>query len=197
MTDFYIYGASGHGKVVLDIARKSGLHISGFVDDDRSLKSFEGYEVLTAIPLAATCIVAIGDNAIREKIVSTTVCTLLTPLVHPKAVLAQNCIVGNGSVIAANAVINPNAIIKTNCIINTAAVIEHDCVLEDFVHVSPNATLCGSVTVGTGAHIGAAAVIIPGVKIGAWCTIGAGAVVITDVPDGATVVGNPGRILTQ
>lgn len=32
-------------------------------------------------------------------------------------------------------------------------------------------------------------------KIGEWCTIGAGAVIIHDVPDGATVVGNPGRII--
>jgi acetyltransferase EpsM len=27
------------------------------------------------------------------------------------------------------------------------------------------------------------------------CTIGAGTVVISDVPDGATIVGNPGRVI--
>ena len=32
-------------------------------------------------------------------------------------------------------------------------------------------------------------------KIGEWCTIGAGAVIIKDIPDGATVVGNPGKII--
>jgi serine acetyltransferase len=85
--------------------------------------------------------------------------------------------------------------VKSNCIINTAAVIEHDCVIEDYVHISPNVTICGHVKIGKGTHVGAAAVIIPGIKIGAWCTIGAGAVVIRDIPDGATVVGNPGRII--
>ena len=36
----------------------------------------------------------------------------------------------------------------------------------------------------------------PGIKIGKWCTIGAGAVIIKDIPDGATAVGNPGRIIS-
>lgn len=43
--------------------------------------------------------------------------------------------------------------------------------------------------------IGAAAVILPGVTLGKGCLIGAGAVVVRDVPDGATVVGNPARII--
>ena len=48
-----------------------------------------------------------------------------------------------------------------------------------------------------GSHIGAGAVIIPGIKIGKWCRIGAGAVIIKDVSDFATVVGNPGRVITK
>jgi len=47
----------------------------------------------------------------------------------------------------------------------------------------------------TGCSIGAGAVILPGVRIGRWAVVGAGAVVTKDVPDGATVVGNPARIL--
>jgi len=46
-----------------------------------------------------------------------------------------------------------------------------------------------------GASIGAGAVILPGLTIGESAMIGAGAVVTRDVPDGATVVGNPARIV--
>jgi acetyltransferase EpsM len=49
--------------------------------------------------------------------------------------------------------------------------------------------------VGEGTQIGAGAVVIPNVTIGSWCMIGAGTVIIKDIPNGATVVGNPGRIL--
>lgn len=46
-----------------------------------------------------------------------------------------------------------------------------------------------------GASIGAGAVIMCGVTIGEWAMVGCGAVVVADVPAGATVVGNPARIV--
>ena len=46
-----------------------------------------------------------------------------------------------------------------------------------------------------GASIGAGAVIRCGVTIGEWAMVGCGAVVVDDVPAGATVVGNPARII--
>jgi len=47
-----------------------------------------------------------------------------------------------------------------------------------------------------GAAIGTNATILPGVTIGENALVGAGAVVTKDVPPGATVVGNPARIVT-
>jgi len=195
MNDIYIYGASGHGKVVLDIALNLNLAIAGFVDRNPLLSKFEGYEVIKSVPSKANYIIAIGDNSIRQKIAQTSSGDLLPALINKHAIIGGNVILGQGTMVAAGAIINPSVIVKSNCIINTAAVIEHDCVIEDFVHISPNVTLCGSVIVGKGTHVGAGAVIIPGVKIGDWCTIGAGTVVIKDIPNGATVVGNPGRII--
>ncbi|MBX7540904.1 serine O-acetyltransferase [Qipengyuania sphaerica] len=48
-----------------------------------------------------------------------------------------------------------------------------------------------------GAYIGAGAVILGGVTVGANAIVGANAVVLNDVPPGATVVGNPARIVSQ
>lgn len=50
-------------------------------------------------------------------------------------------------------------------------------------------------TVGRGASIGTGATILGGISIGAGATVGAGAVVTRDVPPGATVAGNPARII--
>lgn len=49
--------------------------------------------------------------------------------------------------------------------------------------------------IGDGVNIGVGALVIGPVTIGDGATIGAGAVVITDVPAGATVVGNPARVI--
>ncbi|HZG51096.1 MAG TPA: acyltransferase [Pyrinomonadaceae bacterium] len=48
-----------------------------------------------------------------------------------------------------------------------------------------------------GASIGTGAVVLGGIEIGARATVGAGAVVTRDVPPGATVAGNPARILKK
>ena len=48
-----------------------------------------------------------------------------------------------------------------------------------------------------GASVGTGATILGGVEIGERATVGAGAVVTRDVPAGATVAGNPARILTK
>lgn len=47
------------------------------------------------------------------------------------------------------------------------------------------------------ASIGTAAVILPGLEIGESAQIGAGAVVTDSVPAGATVVGNPARVIRR
>ncbi|WP_424814457.1 sugar O-acetyltransferase [Roseococcus sp. YIM B11640] len=49
--------------------------------------------------------------------------------------------------------------------------------------------------IGADVWIGGGALILPGVTVGQGAIVGAGAVVTRDVPPGATVVGNPARLL--
>ena len=51
------------------------------------------------------------------------------------------------------------------------------------------------VTIGRNVWIGGGALILPGVTVGDDAIIGAGAVVTRNVADGATVVGNPARVI--
>lgn len=51
------------------------------------------------------------------------------------------------------------------------------------------------VLIEEGAVVGAGAVVLPGVVIGRGALVGAGAVVVRDVRPGATVVGNPARVV--
>lgn len=195
----YLFGASGHCKVIIDIiASEEDLTIEGIVDDHPKHNDIFNIPVYNTKMFQTFAdkqvIISVGDNSTRKKIVSH-LAAQYPVAVHARAIVSNHASIGGGTVIMAGAVVNPDAVIGQHCIINTAAVIEHECKISSFVHVSPNAALAGDVTVGEGTHIGIGAMVIQGIKIGKWVTIGAGTVVITDVPDYAVVVGNPGKII--
>lgn len=197
----YLFGASGHGKVVVDIIKTSvkELQIEVVYDDNPKVTSLLDIPVLLSNPevlnnQAHQWLISIGNNKFRKQI-SEKIKGSFFKAIHYNAIISETSTIGEGTVVMANAVINPEAKIGKHCIINTNAIIEHDCIIEDYVHISPNVALAGNVIVEEGTHIGIGACVIQGVKIGKWCTIGAGAVIIHDVPDGVTVVGNPGRII--
>lgn len=188
----YLYGASGHAKVVKDIVEAAGSHICGVVDDNRSLNEFETLPVAHSATGKNPFIISIGDNGIRKRIAESLKSEYSTA-VHPEAIISGSARIGVGTVVMAGAIINPDVVVGQHCIVNTGVSVDHECALEDYVHLSPHATLCGNVRVGEGAWIGAGAVVIQGIKIGKWSIVGAGAVVTRDVPDYTEVVGVPAR----
>jgi sugar O-acyltransferase (sialic acid O-acetyltransferase NeuD family) len=203
----FVFGASGHAKVVIDIIDKQNQYdISFLVDDDETLKGKEIYghkvlggkhDLLEACKTSPTIkgIVAIGSNATRLKIGDWlgSEGLQLIRAIHPSAQIARGVTVSDGTAIMAHAVVNPDSKIGKHVIINTAAVVEHDCIVGDGVHIAPGATLCGTVTVGSGAFIGAGSTIVPNISIGNNVTVGAGSTVVNDVPDAATVTGAPAK----
>jgi len=191
-----LYGASGHAKVIIDILKRSEIGISKIYDDNIEIEKMLEFpvSVYNGSENNDLFIISIGNNKIRKKI-SQKLDAEFGMAVHPNSIIDPTVIIKEGIVIMAGTVINSSVKIGKHCIINTSASVDHDCILEDYVHISPTATLCGGVRIGEGTQVGAGAVIIPGITVGKWSTIGAGAVIIKDIPDGVTVVGNPGRVL--
>lgn len=195
-TKMYLYGASGHGKVIAEIAEINNKHVEGFIDENPSIKNIWNYKVYAQIPQdAKEMIISIGDNHTRKLIYEANMQMIYPNLIHTSANLSQKLKIGKGTVMMAGSSVNSDTQIGMHCIINTNASVDHDCLLEDFVHISPNAALAGGVSVGEGSHIGIGASVIQGIKIGKWATVGAGTVVIADIPDFAVAVGNPAKVL--
>lgn len=197
MKQVIVIGAGGHGRVIADTVLRNGDRLLGFLDDAHT-ESVWTYPVLGKVQDwhlyvdTAAFVLGIGSNAVREQL-SKDICGPWYTAVHPSAQIGQGVELGAGTVVMAGAVINTGAHIGAHCIVNTGAVVEHDSILEDFVHISPHATLCGTVQIGGGTHVGAGAVVRNNCIVCSGCTLGAGTVVVKDITEPGVYAGIPAR----
>ena len=193
----YLYGASGHAKVVLDIARLAHVDVPCMIDDNPNLHEVAGLSVVHSADGLSPIIVTIGDCQIRRAIVNSLGERKYLTLIHPSVIKADSVSLGCGTVVMAGVILNPDVNVGSHCIINTGASLDHDVLIEDYVHVAPHCTLCGGVKVSEGTWIGAGTTIIQGINIGRNCLIGAGSVVVEEVPDNSLCYGNPARVVKK
>lgn len=196
-----IVGASGHGKVVYDIACATNKYseILFLDDNDRSASFGEKYygrvERLSELINNCEIIVAIGNSKVREKIMNQYSNADFATLIHPNAVISPSTKIGKGTVVMAGAVVNADSIIGNGVILNTCSSVDHDCIVGDYSHVSVGAHLCGTVKTGVHNWIGAGATVINNIDICSDCYIGAGAVVVKNIETLGTYVGVPARMI--
>ncbi|PUE63747.1 acetyltransferase [Arcobacter caeni] len=193
MKSIYIYGASGHGLVVADIAKLCGYEKIIFVDDGKNIyPSFEDIKENNHIPIAF----GVGNNTIRSKLFEKAKnCDFkIVTLIHPNSVISSSVSIGEGTVVMPNVAINANAIIGNAVILNTSSIIEHECKIDDYVHISPNVALGGAVKVGKYTHIGIGSNIIQCIIIGENVIVGAGSTVVRNVSDFKKAYGNPCKV---
>ena len=192
----FLYGASGHAKVIMDILQALDIEVEGLFDDNPKVNMLSGMPVRHDYQGENPVIFSIGSNRVR-KMLDERWHVAYGTAIHPSAIVSPTASVGEGSVVMQGAVLQTEVTVGRHCIINTGATIDHECRIGDYVHISPNATICGDSEVGEGTWIGAGSTVIQCVKIGKWSVVGAGSVVIHDIPDGVLVVGNPARIVRR
>ncbi|WP_140628805.1 acyltransferase [Methylibium rhizosphaerae] len=124
-------------------------------------------------------------------------------------VVLQGARIGCECNICSHCFIESDVVVGDRVTIKSGVQLWNGITLEDGVFVGPNVSFTNDrrprsgnrdfklerTTVARDASIGAGAVLLPGIRVGAGATVGAGAVVTRDVPDGATVAGNPARII--
>ncbi len=205
MKPLFLFGASGHAKVVIDVVRRmGGYEIRGLLDDNPEIhgETLLGFPILGGreflkrlTPREVDLFVAIGNNRARRQIgreLLTRGFTLAT-LIHPSAQVGMDVTIDTGTVLMPGAIANSSTRIGPLCILNTASSVDHDGILGAAVHICPGTRLGGHVTVGDESWIGIGSCVIEGRTIGKRCIVGAGAAVIRDIPDDTKVVGVPAR----
>jgi len=206
MKQLAIIGASGHGKVVAELAELCGFKVVFYDDAYPHKKNIEHWLVvgkfsclLTANDKDQDAIVAIGDNKIRLDLSEQLMASgfTLPVLVHPCAVISKYATVDSGTVVFANAVINAFSQVGKSCIINTAAVVEHDCRLGDAVHLSPNVALAGGTRINRLSWLGIGTVTKQLIEVGSNVSIGANSTVIKNIPDNVKAFGSPAEVINN
>lgn len=208
-TSLYIYGASGFGREVAQLALQCGHHVAAFVDDHHDQYPHGIHDLPVLSPADALdsadlniFVVAIGNpqsrRAVTERLLG---CGLsLPPLIHPSVIIGAHVEIGAGSIICAGCILTTDIRIGRGAILNLACTVGHDTVLGDYVSAMPAVNLSGGVEIGSETYLGTNACVRNGqpdepLRIGSRVTVGMGAVVVKPVPDGTTVVGNPAKAL--
>lgn len=211
MQDIYIIGASGHGREVRWLVQTlinegAKYRLRGFIDDNRALHECRVCDqpVLGALDMladfgCAAVALGIGLPSVKRKVLRRLRdLSLKWPaLVAPSVRMSDYVELGSGVTVCAGSVLTTQVVLGDFSLVNVGCTISHDVVIGRGTMLSPGTHLAGGVTVGEWVSLGTGADVIPGVHIGDEAVIGAGAVVIRDVPAGATVVGNPARVIKQ
>lgn len=176
-----------------------------FIDDSPQADSANGHAIRTFDQFAGTpatrrlAVLAIANGRIREMLDL----RCREAGVEITGVTAANVVTMDDVAIGPGALLSPFVTLTSNIRIgrcfhgNLYSYVEHDCVIGDYVTFAPRVHCNGNVTISDHAYIGSGAIIRQGIAIGAGATVGMGAVVTKDVPAGATVIGNPARIMEK
>lgn len=201
-----IAGAGGFGREVAAYATEAhaaGLLAAppvGFLDDGMPEMHGCPLPVVGTIRDHGACdglrlILAIGDPAARARLAAQLSArgVRFATLVHPRAYVADNAMLGEGCIIAPFASVAPHAELAKHVLANTHAGIGHDCRIGEACTLSPHAVLNGWVRLDREVMLGSGAVVTARINIGARSSIAAGAVVYGDVGEDMLALGNPAR----
>ena len=187
-TRLLVVGAGGHGRSVAEAAQLSGqFEVVGFLDDalpaGKLVLNVAVFGPMVSMghhrAVADQTIVAIGNNAIREKLMQQLASAGfdLASVIHPHAIVSPSAILSEGSVVMAGAIVGTEARLGVGSIVNCGAVVDHHAIVEDFGHLGVNASMAGGTVLGRGAWMQAGAALGYGVKVPARVTLDPGVAV--------------------
>ena len=204
-----IFGAGGLGKASLEIFQSNDVVVYCFLDDDIRLHGKEIGEIgilgstddhgyTKFIGKKCDSFVAVDEIKLRKgifKMLNERRKVMPINAVHPKATISGNAYISYGLFANAGAVIGSFAKVGIGCILHANAVVDYEARVGDYVYLGAGSIISSGAEIADEVFIGAGVIIAGPVKVGKGARIGAGSVVVEDVKEGATVFGNPAKVI--
>ena len=195
-----IFGNSGFAKEVSQWIPKLGYQIDAFIDRPENTNHTLGvYDDSYFNPTLHVAVVAIGNPALRKKIVDSIIAKhgddVFTTIIHPSAII-DDADVGKGVVICAGCILTCNIKVGDFSQLNLSTTIGHDTVLGEYFTTAPGAHINGHVTTGTNVYFGSNSSTVESLNICSDVIVGAGGCVVKDIIMPGTYVGVPVKKIT-
>jgi len=188
-----IIGVGSASAIVADIIIESNnFDLAGFVGTEEEEKKLRNLKLYQNIPFLGNhsvlprlkegeimgFVVAIGDNAIREKAYYEAIQADLIPVntVSTKAIISPNVTLGKGVIISPGVVLSHGVSIGNNVILDSSVTIHVNVSINDHCHLHPGGIVCGGSTIEKNVVLGAGS-IINSVRVGKNQNVSPGIVV--------------------
>lgn len=206
MKKIVIVGASGGCldllDLILDINKVSPKYtIEGFLDNRIKNQYVFGYKVLGTfdqwcdLSSDVFFVTAVGSEKNyykRHSLISNIPSQRFLTLIHPTAVISQNCEIDqNGVIVHSGVKIGTNASLKKFVVVLPGSIINHDCHIMDYSIINSSCNFSGGVSIGQSSYIGAGTIINPNLIVGNKVLIGSGSLVTKNLEDGYLYYGTP------
>jgi sugar O-acyltransferase (sialic acid O-acetyltransferase NeuD family) len=215
MVEYFVFGTGGFACEVVETIQQSvtfdtGEPLSGAVCIGRvgptdalaerlACAPWLGDDaVLETLPRTARFVLGVGAPHLRSELWERAVALGFEPVPscrHVSSAVSSSTVMSPGVVVGALVSITYGVELGAGVFVSPGAAVGHETIIGRYSIVNPNATVSGCVTIGEATMIGAQAVILERLSVGDGAVVGAGSVVTRNVPAGATVIGNPARVL--